>query len=296
MKKQTTGGTYDKNERFAYFLATSPTRHTEAETNLPDENIVKYEYVLIAVNELESKKSFEQLDKLIEEGRKVLIDSGIFNLTMRHARAHDVHMDVALGLAPAEIDGFDELKEKYYSVADKYKNDIWGMIEMDQGGAANKPITRAMIEKDTGIVPIPVWHPLLDGVEYYENLTAEYDRICVGNLVKAVPSIRLRLLTRIYELSREHPDVWHHLLGVTPSDLSYSLPIYGSCDSSTWLAGVRWMQGWKARATAKTFGNYPEDLWYGETQGTYYRVDGVSLFNSLALDAGVKDARVRRGQ
>lgn len=294
--KLTSGGTYDKEERFAYFLATSPTRHTEAETHLPEANILSYEHVLVAINELETPKSLENLNRLVDSGRKVLLDSGIFNLTMRHARANDVHMDVALGLAPDEIDGFDKLKDTYYTIADKYKDTMWGMIEMDQGGPEHKPITRAMIEKDTGIVPIPVWHPLLDGVDYYKSITKEYDRICVGNLVKAVPSIRLRLLTKIYELSRECPDVWHHLLGVTPNDLSYSLPIYGSCDSSTWLSGVRWMQGWQARATAKPFGNYPEDLWYGTTEGTYYRVDGISLMNSLALNTGVKDVREWRGQ
>lgn len=294
--KHTTGGTYDPQHPFIYFLATTAARHNDAADKLEElaENahkIVRYPHVLVAVNELFTPHGKSELERLIDQGRKVLIDSGIFNLAMSHARAHGMHMDDALALHPTEIDGFDRLRDLYYEIATTYSDRIWGMIEMDQGGAAVKPETRAMIEKDTGIVPIPVLHPLLDGWDYYHALANEYDRICIGNLVKAAAPLRMALLHKAYVESRKHPNTWHHLLGVTPSELSPALPIKGSCDSSTWLNGVRWMQGWKAKASGKGISLYGPDMWYSRGSMSYHRVDAVSIRNSQVLEAFVQDER-----
>ena len=285
--KRTSGGTYDPNEPYSYFLATSPTRHNEAVNALPDENIHRHSHLLVAVNELESKKHFEHLDRLIDEGLKVFIDSGVFNLAMSHAREHSISHNIALSLAPEEVDGFEELLERYYIIAQRYKDRIWGMVEVDQGGPTVKPLTRARIEKESGIIPIPVWHPLLDGINYYHDLVANYDRICVGNLVKANPSLRLRILTAVSELSQQNPTIWHHLLGVTPSELTFALPIKGSSDSSTWLTGVRWPQGWGSKSMGKKIAHFGPDFSYSGK--SYYRVDGVALNEVAAEQEHVRD-------
>jgi hypothetical protein len=291
-KKQTTGGTFDKERRFAYFTATSAQRHFDAGADA-----FPYEHILVAVNELETKQALDCFKKLLDEGRRILLDSGIFNLTMQHVRKTGVSMDTALSLAPDEIDGFQKLKDLYYSIVTTYGQDVWGVIEMDQGGKAHKPITRAMIERETGITPIPVFHPLLDGKDYYKSITSEYDRICVGNLVQAAPNVRLRLLHAIYEMSLEVPDVWHHLLGVTSNPTSFSLPIYGSCDSSSWLAPSRWPQGWKARSAGRSISDYGVKLWYSSAKygdvekadgsTNYYKTDAMSLFNVFGLQEAI---------
>lgn len=281
MRKRTSGGSYDPDEPYVYFLATSPTRHDEAAKKLPGEGVYAYPYILIAVNELESQKHFDHVDELLDQGRKLLVDSGVFNLAMGHARTHRMTMDAALSLPPDEVDGFEELLENYYKIADRYRDRMWGMIEVDQGGAAVKPHTRARIERESGIVPIPVWHPLLDGVDYYHRLTEGYDRMCVGNLVKANPSLRIRMLSAVSELSRENPDIWHHLLGVTPSELTYALPVKGSSDSSTWLNGARWPQAWGSKSMGKKIGNFGPD--YSYTGDMYYRTDGIAL-NEVAAE------------
>jgi hypothetical protein len=293
--KRTTGGTFDRTRRFAYFAATGAERHFEGEAQ--GVYVYPHRHVLIAVNELTTKASLVAFQRLIDQERHVLLDSGIYNLAMQHARKHSVHMDVALSLAPAQIDGFSQLRDLYYAVATKYADRLWGVIEMDQGGAAHKPTTRAMIERDTGIVPMPVWHPLLDGRAYYDTLL-DYDRICVGNLVMARAAVRVRLLHMVYELSHQHPQVWHHLLGVTSSPMSFALGIYGSCDSSSWLAAVRWPQGWKARSAGRAIGNYGPPFYYSSDtypnadeqpgrSSNYYRGDGIALLNVMALEDAI---------
>lgn len=287
MLKKTSGGSYDPSEEYVYFLATGPGRHGEAQNKLGHDVVQTYPYVLIAVNELESAKSFDKVEELLDQGRKVLVDSGVFNLAMGHARTHGMTMDAALSLPPDEVDGFEELLEKYYKVAERYKDRMWGMIEVDQGGGAVKPHTRARIERESGIVPIPVWHPLLDGIDYYHGLVAEYDRICVGNLVKANPSLRVRMLSAVSELSKQNPNIWHHLLGVTPSELTFALPVKGSSDSSTWLQGSRWPQAWGSKSMGKKIGGFGPDFSY--TGDLFYRSDAIAFNEAAAEMEHVRD-------
>ena len=60
-------------------------------------------------------------------------------------------------------------------------------VEVDQGGRENKIKTRARLEK-MGLRPIPVYHPLNDGWDYFDYLAENYDRICMGNVVNAEAS------------------------------------------------------------------------------------------------------------
>ncbi len=249
--KQVTGGKFDPTDRMLYFIAGGARSLDES----------GHENVLIAVNEIKTPADVAMVDKLCDT-RKVLLDSGIFNLTMGHAKRHGTSMDQALRLAPEEIDGFGELWDRYAAVSTRFADRLWGVIELDQGGKENKPRTRARIESELGIVPMPVYHPLLDGWGYYDQLAAGYDRMCFGNLVKAAPPVRLRLIHTASERARAYPHLWTHLLGVYPNENLLGMPLRGSCDSSSWLTSLRWMPSWKSWAMAKMVSHYPPPMWY----------------------------------
>lgn len=230
--KQTTGARFQDDlaaRKPLYFIASSPS--TLADVSDLHSN------VLVAVNELPRATAIEPL---LQSGSRLFLDSGIFNLTNEHMRAHGVTMDEALALSPDEIDGFEDLFSRYCEIVTAYSDRLWGIIELDQGGAVNKRKTRARIESETGIIPIPVYHPLNDGWDYFDELASEYDRICVGNIVQASPSIRVRLMMTIAERLQQYPNLWVHYLGLTPNPVALSLVNTGSADSSGWLAGIRW--------------------------------------------------------
>src|SRR5664279_3869280 len=105
--KSTDGGKYDPNLPFAYFIAGHPIEDTQ------------HPNLLVAVNDLHTPKHWELLDRLCDE-RRVLLDSGIFNLAMSHARVHGTSHDEALSLAPEEIDGFDSLWDRYGDVVTRF--------------------------------------------------------------------------------------------------------------------------------------------------------------------------------
>lgn len=231
--KRTTGGTFDATESPLYFVASDLGRLLTGAKSAKT--------LLLAVNEVRDRA---RLDQLLETGARVLLDSGIFNLTNEYARKYGVSMDDALTLPPGEIEGFAELYDHYVSVAKAYASDLWGVIEMDQGGAANKRVIRERIEADTGIVPMPVYHPLLDGWDYFDELCENYDRVCLGNIAQSDVATRRRLLVTMYERQRaDHPDTWVHVLGFSMNEWNLSVPWYGSCDSSTWLTLLRWGDG-----------------------------------------------------
>lgn len=266
----TTGGKFDRDAGLTYFIAGSIGNFiagSGARRKEGDEQVlVTHPNLLIAVNEVRSRKDFDLLDRLCDE-RRVLLDSGIFNLAMTHARKHNTSHDVGLSMPPEDIDGFDELWEQYGSVATHFAGRLWGVIELDQGGVANKPRTRARIEDEFGLTPMPVYHPLLDGWDYYDQLAQGYDRICFGNLVKAAAPVRLRLIHAASERGRAYPYLWTHLLGVTPNENVLGLPMRGSCDSSSWLTSQRWMPSWRGSSMAKMITNYPPSMWYAQNEG-----------------------------
>lgn len=278
--KATTGGTFDPDAPHAYFLA----------GNLASLIDNPHPNVLVAVNEVRGARELEDLDRLLDSGKRVMIDSGIFNLAMSHARAHDVSMDVALSLAPEEIDGFPELWEDYGRVVQHCGERLWGAVELDQGGVANKPRTRKRIEDEFGIVPMPVYHPFLDGWDYYDDLAKGYDRLCFGNIVKASPPVRLRLAYTAAERSKAYPYLWTHLLGMTPNQNLLAMPYRGSCDSSSWLAAVRWQPNWKGSTMLAATSKYPPTMW----DVTYTNTGGANLRDKSYALMGVVAANLQR--
>lgn len=274
--KATSGGTFDRDDPFLYYIAGSPENMSKMDP--PHAN------VLVAVNELKSDKDLDTLDRLCDT-RRVMLDSGIFNLAMNHVRNHEgVTHDDALGLAPEEIDGFDALWNRYGEVVTRFSDRLWGAVELDQGGVENKPRTRARIEEEFGIVPMPVYHPLLDGWDYYDDLAQGYDRICFGNLVQASPPVRLRLIHTASERARRYPYLWTHLLGVYPNENVMGMPLRGSCDSSSWLTSLRWMPSWKGWSAMKMVTSYPAPMWYESgNKDSYKRASGINAITACAV-------------
>jgi hypothetical protein len=216
-------------------------------------------HLLCAINELRRPDDREAVVGFVNAGKSVLIDSGVFSLAMRHAEAHGMTMDQALAVAPADVDDFQPLFDSYCSLLREIGDQVWGYIEIDQGGRENKIKTRARLE-EMGFRPIPVYHPLVDGWDYFDELARNYDRICFGNVVQAPPPLRKRLLATAWERQREYPRLWIHMLGLTPSEMCCAYPI-SSCDSSTWLAPVRWPT-MVTRCCLKPFSEMPVDFRY----------------------------------
>lgn len=185
-----------------------------------------------------SSSAWRQFMLSLDRGLPTFLDSGIFFLTNVHKRAHNTTMDEALALAPEEIDHFSWLWDVYLELCSEFGDVLWGFNELDQGGRENKIRIRAKIEAE-GLKPIPVYHPMNDGWDYFDDLAVGYDRICWGNLVQANRWIRMRLLLTAFERHRSYPDLFIHFLGLTPSELQAGLP-FDSADSSTWSMCVRY--------------------------------------------------------
>jgi len=228
-----TGGVWDYKEQNVYFLAGSPSAFNKQDV------CDYYDHILTAVNEIHNSDDEQFLLDAVSRGKKVFIDSGVFNLTMQHSRANNISMDKVLALSPTEIDGFDNLFDKYTRIVKEIGDRAWGYIEIDQGGKDNKIKTRDRLH-NLGFNPIPVYHPLVDGWDYFDYLAERYDRICLGNVVQAQNETRKRLLATMWERKRKYPNLWIHCLGMTPNEHSNAFPL-NSCDSSSWVSTVRWM-------------------------------------------------------
>jgi hypothetical protein len=248
-----TGGAWDRAVRPLYFVAGGAGGTRGKQFRWPDK-------VLLAVNDMPTEASEGLLVDHLDKGRLVLLDSGVFWLTNRHKRAHKITMDEALALAPEDIDGFAELEARYLQLVGRYGDRLWGYIELDQGGMANKRRTRARLES-LGLAPIPVYHPLLDGWDYFDELAQGYDRMCFGNVVQASGAARVRLLHAAYERHRAYPDCWIHILGLTVNAWCAAAPP-DSCDSSTWIAPLRWLKARTETSYLQRAGTLPPSFTY----------------------------------
>jgi hypothetical protein len=249
-----TGGVWDRKTWPLYFLATWPDQveYVDTRTNL-----------LVAVNELVDPEKRMLLEEWAEQDRRIFLDSGVYWLATQHARAHGMSMNEALGIAPDKMDGFEDLFAAYVEIVKGYESHLWGYIEIDQGGKDNKRRTRRQLEK-LGLSPIPVYHPLNDGWDYFDELASEYDRICLGNVVMASPEQRKRLLATMWERRRKYPNLWIHALGLTPNEMFLAYPM-NSCDSSAWISNARWGRH-KVVTAAQAFGELVDGFVYSRDE------------------------------
>lgn len=265
-RKLTGGGRYDPNEETIYFLA----GHTI------EEIAEIHRWSLVAVDQLMTRRYATSRNRgepiitresteLAERAKhgKVMLDSGVFGLAQRHRQNHpDMALHDVLSLPPEQIDGFDALFDAYVEIAQAFEDDLWGYVELDQGGPENKLRLRRRLEK-LGLRPIPVYHPINDGWDYFDELAREYDRICVGNVVHANENQRRHLCATLWERRRRYPGLWVHLLGFTPNEVTVVYPT-SSCDSSSWVYAIRFgaHNSPGGHAMADAFGKFPTGLSY----------------------------------
>lgn len=250
--RQRTAGQWSLDEGPLYFMASSQSVLATIKETHP--------CLLVAVNEINSENDEDWIDEAIEAGCRVFIDSGVFSTAMEHAKKHGLSHDSALMVPLADIDGYPALREKYVRIARKFQDRAWGVVEIDLGGREQKIITRAGLEAE-GIFPIPVFHPLNDGLEYFKFLAERYERFCCGNFVNAMTPVRTRLLYALAELRLSSPPVWIHALGLSPGTNMWAMPT-DSYDSSSWMAARRYAQGYVERAAMRSLGRMPRTFRY----------------------------------
>lgn len=261
----TDGGGFEREDDLhQYFLA----------GNMSDLTLFDGKYQLIPLNEVKSDLDVERLLGVLDSGKKVLLDSGVFALAQDFARDNGVDFQDALTVHPSKIPGYALLESQYRKVFEKVRSKIWGVIEIDFGGMEVKRETRKKMEGE-GFRPIPVFHPLSDRKEYFFELAEGYDRLCIGNLAMLSAPARKRVIAWVWEESRRFPHLWVHLLGVTPSHICGAYPMH-SMDSSAWLSSVRWETGYQERASLVPFSVLHRDFAYvkgGAKAGvtSYYR-------------------------
>jgi len=261
-----TGGNFDPLDKHIYFNASSMFTVLGYRQHV-------HRYVLIAIDELQNTN----LDKLVEiidkQKKVVLIDSGIFNLTMEHVRRTGMSHAQALSLEPDKINGFDALWNKYTAVVKALGDRCWGYIELDQGGRESKTKIRTRLES-MGLKPIPVYHPFADGWDYFDYLAENYDRVCIGNLSQSETPVRLRLVSTIYDRMQKYPGLWVHLLGLSPNEWLNAFPVH-SADSSSWISSAKW-SGAIERTNCKAVGPLMRNFQYklGDRRG---REKGLAL-------------------
>lgn len=140
----------------------------------------------------------------------------------------------------------------------RYESRLWGYVELDQGGEAWKPVIRGELEAE-GLRPIPVYHPMVDSFEYFDQLAANYDRICIGT--PKIQFVRKRLYTTIWHRWQKYPSLrWIHILGCVPNQWFRGIP-FNSFDSSTWTEPMRWGL-FHEYADGKIFTELPRDFRY----------------------------------
>jgi hypothetical protein len=285
-RRKTGGGRFDPSEPAIYFSAGSDIGEIGA----------VHRWNLAAVNDLTGENArTRDLDELLDDGNVVLLGSGIFWLTQRHMRHHPrMTMDEALALPPEDVEGFDWLWDAYLGLVEEFEDRLWGYIELDQGGAERKRETRAKLE-ELGLRPIPVYHPLVDGWDYFDELAEHYDRICLGNVVQANARTRKHLLATAWERRRRYPELWIHVLGLTVNEFVTVYPM-SSYDSSSWVYAVRYgaQSAPGAHAMGDSFGTFTTTFSYDTGLGKLDpggQRDGVAF---LASEATFMQSAMRR--
>jgi len=270
-----TGGTWNPEERGIYFVAA-----TWEDLDLTEQ---MHQQLLLAVNVIRSD-GIENLRQGIADGTKVFIDSGIYDLNSKYAAARGIEVKDAVATAPEHVTGFDALWDRYVEVVRAIGDISWGYVEMDQGGRENKIRLRTKLE-NLGLRPIPVYHPLSDGWDYFDYLAERYDRICLANVSHANRGERKRLLATIWERRQKYPHLWIHVLGLTPTDHCISYPVE-SMDSSAWMNPVIYgSRGAALRVALSRFDNVPLGLIYSRDVAADHNMGGSAASAFCAYDA-----------
>lgn len=224
-----TSGAFDRSSGPIYFASSS------LETLLTG----RVHNGLVAVDACMSDKAEQALVELMGQTDNVLLDSGVFGTCAAHARKTGTPLYKVFALPPAEVQGFAKLWDRYAYLVATYGDRLWGAIEIDMGGSDVKRETRARIESELGFTPIPVYHPLTDPYDYFDELASSYDRIAVGGVSSGGAKQRYQTVVRIYMRARAYPHLWVHALGVNRHPVLLAASP-GSSDASVWIRNLRW--------------------------------------------------------
>jgi len=176
----------------------------------------------------------EDLDAEIATYQNVFLDSGVFGMAMEYAKKYNISHNVALTTPLDAIPTWPAFRDRYIAMMRHVQDSVWGYVELDLGGTQQKIQTRTWLES-IGLKPIPVWHPLNDGLDYGKFLMTTYDRICVGNVVKSDAQTRKVILQAMTLAKTE--GVWVHALGLGPMDFVTAYNV-DSIDSTTWMTSM----------------------------------------------------------
>lgn len=196
-----------------------------------------------SVNKLYSLRDFSesnykaQLDCEIRAYGTILLDSGIFGLAMDYAKESGLSHNLALTTPLKSIPKWPQFRDLYIDMMRHVKDTVWGYVELDLGGTAQKIETRTWLES-IGLAPIPVWHPLGDGLDYGKHLMQTYDRICLGNVVKSDRATR-NILLQAMTFARQGTKVWVHALGLGPTEFVTAYHV-DSLDAMSWMGALMW--------------------------------------------------------
>lgn len=193
---------------------------------------------LRAINAISGENNIRRIKDHIDLGKNVLIDSGVFDLAKKFSQNKNISLSQAFSMDPTQVDGFEELFDKYVQVIRPLKDELWGYIEIDLGCQKDKTATRKRL-KDLGLNPIPVYHFLTDSEDYLDFLCQNNNRICIGNLAQSNHRTRIDILSKIEKKRKQYPDLFIHFLGLSLSPYCFMFQI-DSCDSSEFSAPVRW--------------------------------------------------------
>jgi hypothetical protein len=122
--------------------------------------------------------------------------------------------------------------------------------------------------------------------------------------VQANYATRKHLLATLWERRRAYPDVWVHVLGLTPSELVVTYPV-SSADSSTFLSAIRYGAAQAgAYSMGDRFGSFPPTFSYdpardrladgGQRHGVHF-LASEARFMQQAIRTQERDMRATFG-
>lgn len=223
-----------------------------------------HQHFLVALNTIKNHADLAEVERWADQGKTLFLDSGVYSLCMKMAQDQGIRSLDAFAKQPEEIPGFEDLFEWYVEVMGKLDKKIWGYIEIDVGGREAKKRTRARLEAE-GLHPIPVYHPLIDGPEYFHELASKYPRICVSNLAQSDNTTRLRLMSWVSENRQKYPGLWIHTLGLYPNEWLAAYPAESS-DTSGWIDHAKFGE-YPEVAYLEAFSDIPENYRYKTGDG-----------------------------
>jgi hypothetical protein len=276
--KKRTHGAWDPDAGKMLFLAGSrcainvvsdlPAHHqSERSAKIANDIVVNQR----TINKLHSLRDFSRsgicasLDAEIAAYDSLFVDSGVFGLAMDYAKETGISHNVALRTPIKQIPGWAAFRDMYVDTIRHVHDRVWGYVELDLGGTAQKIETRTWLES-IGLAPIPVWHPLGDGLEYGKHLMETYDRVCLGNIVKSDRDTR-KVILQAMTFARQHTKVWIHALGLGPVDFVTAYNV-NSIDAMSWMAAIQYSRrsGYSLTTPFQRDGRYYDE----EVEGSAY--------------------------